>query len=117
MEPFTRVQRLFERTTGQDPFRLPASWLERGELLDPQQPFNLVATTDIIGGNSGSPLLDAKARIVGLVFDGTSHSIAGSYWFDIEQNRTVAVHSGLMLDSMQKIYGAEALLQELTIEP
>ena len=117
VEPFTQVKRLFERTTGQDPFRLPLSWQDRGGQLVPEQPFNLVATTDIVGGNSGSPLLDANAQIVGLVFDGNIHSIAGSYWFDIEQNRTVAVHAGLMLDSMEKIYGADALLRELSITP
>jgi hypothetical protein len=115
--PFTRVARLFERSTGRDPFRLPESWQRHGRRLDPGQPFNLVATTDIIGGNSGSPMIDAQGRIVGLVFDGNIHSIAGAYWFDIERNRTVAVHSGLMLESMAKIYGAEALLNEITVVP
>ena len=52
---------------------------------------NFVATTDIVGGNSGSPMVNAAGDIVGLVFDGNIHSIAGSYWFDPEKNRTIAV--------------------------
>jgi hypothetical protein len=113
--PFSRVARLYERATGQHPFKLPASWLRQPDALDPGQPFNMTASTDIIGGNSGSPMIDASGRIVGLVFDGNIHSIAGAYWFDLDNNRTVAVHSGLMLDSMAKIYGANSLLDELTI--
>lgn len=115
VEPFSRVDRLYQRATGQDPFKLPARWIEQRDALSPEQPFNLVATTDIIGGNSGSPMIDAKGRIVGLVFDGNIHSIAGSYWFDIATNRTVAVHAGLMLESMRKLYGAQSLLDELTL--
>ena len=62
-------------------------------------------------------MIDAQGRIVGLVFDGNIHSIAGSYWFDLDRNRTVAVHSGLIVESMDKIYGARALLDELTLVP
>ncbi len=114
VEPFSRVERLYARATGQAPFKLPARWLEQRGALSPEQPFNLAATTDIIGGNSGSPMIDAKGRIVGLVFDGNIHSIAGSYWFDIANNRTVAVDAGLMIESMRKLYGAQTLVDELT---
>ena len=115
--PFTRVKRLYERATGQPPFQLPASWRDQQGALSPDLPFNLAASTDIIGGNSGSPMIDADGRIVGLVFDGNIHSIAGSYWFDPARNRTVAVHTGLVLESMEKIYGARALLDELEVVP
>ena len=115
--PFTSVARLYERTTGQPPFHLPPSWSEKRDALDPATPFNLAATTDIVGGNSGSPLIDADGRIVGLVFDGNIHSIAGAYWFDLDTNRTVAVHPSVMLESMEKIYGADALLREMTVVP
>jgi V8-like Glu-specific endopeptidase len=117
VEPFTRVAKLFERTTGQEPFRLPASWQQNGKRLGDNQPFNLSTTNDIIGGNSGSPLIDAQGRVVGLVFDGNIHSIAGAYWFDPAKNRTVAVHSGLMLEAMDKVYGAKMQLDELTVVP
>ncbi|MGD8375730.1 MAG: S46 family peptidase, partial [Acidobacteriota bacterium] len=115
--PFTHVERLYERTTGEDPFRLPESWIEAKTKLDPGLPFNLVATTDIVGGNSGSPMIDVQGRLVGLAFDGNIHSIAGSYWFDISKNRTVAVHPAIMLTAMETIYGADDLLRELQIVP
>jgi hypothetical protein len=117
VDPFTRVSGLYARTTGQPPFQLPPRWQKKRDALDPQQPFNLAATTDIVGGNSGSPMIDASGRIVGLVFDGNIHSIAGAYWFDEATNRTVAVHAGLMLESMRKIYAADDLAAELNIVP
>lgn len=115
--PFTQVDRLYQRTTGEDPFRLPESWVRAQGKLDGRTPFNLVATTDIVGGNSGSPLIDQQGRLVGLAFDGNIHSIAGSYWFDISKNRTVAVHPALMLEALEKIYDAGHLVKELTVVP
>ena len=94
VEPFTKLSRLYERTTGKDPFRLPQRWLDARGKLDPNMPFNYVTTNDIVGGNSGSPLVDAQGRLVGLAFDGNIHSIAGSYWYDESMNRAVAVHPG-----------------------
>ena len=115
VDPFTYSDRLFERTTGSDPFRLPQSWENASTVLAPDLPFNLVATTDIIGGNSGSPMIDTQGRLVGLVFDGNIHSIAGAFWFNPHNNRTVAVHPAVMLESLEKIYGASDLLDELTV--
>jgi hypothetical protein len=115
--PFTQLDRLYERTTGEDPFRLPESWASARGKLDGRMPFNLVATTDIIGGNSGSPVIDQQGRLVGLAFDGNIHSIAGAYWFDITKNRTVAVHPALMLAALEKVYGAHNLVAELKIVP
>ena len=76
VDPFTRTSRLFERTTGQRPFMLPDTWQAAREELDPDTPFNFVATTDITGGNSGSPIVAADGSLVGLAFDGNIHSIA-----------------------------------------
>jgi hypothetical protein len=115
VDPFTRTQRLFERTTGQRPFMLPDSWLRAREDLDPDTPFNFVATTDITGGNSGSPMLAADGSLVGLAFDGNIHSIAGSYWFDQEINRTVGVNTAIMLEALKVVYGADHLIDELTV--
>ena len=113
VEPFTKLERLFERATGQDPFRIPQSWLDAKDRLDMSTKFNLVTNNDIVGGNSGSPLIDAQGSIVGLMFDGNIHSISGAYWFDTEKNRAVAVHPAIMLEALRKVYRADELLSEL----
>lgn len=115
VDPITRTRRLFERTTGERPFRLPDSWVEAQDKLDPDTPFNFAATTDITGGNSGSPMLAADGKLVGLAFDGNIHSIAGDYWFDPSTNRTVGVNTAIMLEALDTVYGAGSLLEELTV--
>jgi hypothetical protein len=113
IEPFTRLGRAFERATGADPFRIPDSWLKVKDKLDMNTPFNLSTNNDIVGGNSGSPLVNARGEIVGLMFDGNIHSISGSYWFDTVKNRSVAVHPAIIREALTKVYGADALLAEL----
>ena len=113
IEPFTRLDRLFERATGQPPFAVPASWQAARATLDLATPFNLSTNNDIVGGNSGSPLIDAEGRIVGLLFDGNIHSISGAYWFDTAKNRAVAVHPAIIREALTKVYRPEALLREL----
>lgn len=113
--PFTTLERTFERATGEDPFRLPKSWLEARDQLDLDTRYNFVATTDIIGGNSGSPVINGAGELVGLAFDGNIHSIAGGYWFDPRVNRTVSVHVDAMLEALGVIYDAENLLEELDV--
>ncbi len=115
IEPFTRTSRLFERATGQRPFKIPASWSAVREDLDPDTPFNFVATTDITGGNSGSPMIAADGTLVGLAFDGNIHSIAGNYWFDPSLNRTVGVNTAIMLEALETVYGADHLVEELSL--
>ena len=115
VDPFTRTSRLFERTTGERPFMLPATWQRAREDLDADTPFNFVATTDITGGNSGSPILAADGSLVGLAFDGNIHSIAGAYWFDESINRTVGVNTAIMLEALEVVYGADHLIEELSI--
>ena len=116
VRPWTTVDRLFERTTGEAPFRLPESWLEAEDKIGGDTKFNFVGTTDIIGGNSGSPAIDEDGQMVGLIFDGNIHSISGSYWFDAEKNRTVAVHPEVMVESLRSIYGATRLVEELGVD-
>ena len=113
IEPFTKLSRLYERTTGQAPFRLPQRWLDARSKLDPNMPFNYATTNDIVGGNSGSPAVDAQGRLVGLLFDGNIHSIAGSYWYDETLNRAVAVHPAIILTALREVYGATALANEI----
>lgn len=113
VEPFTKLSRLYERSTGQDPFRLPKRWLDARAKLDPNTPFDYATTHDIVGGNSGSPLVDAQGRLVGLAFDGNIHSIAGSYWYDERMNRAVAVHPAIIVTALRDVYGAKAIATEL----
>jgi S1-C subfamily serine protease len=113
IEPFTRLDRLYERATGAKPFALPPRWLEARPRLDLSARANFVATTDIVGGNSGSPMVNAAGEIVGLIFDGNIHSIAGSYWFDPEKNRSVAVHPQYVRTALEQVYPAGAIAQEL----
>jgi V8-like Glu-specific endopeptidase len=113
VEPFTRLSRLFERATGKDPFRLPQRWLDARDRLDMNTPFCFVTTNDIVGGNSGSPLVDTQGRLVGLAFDGNIHSIAGSFWYDGTMNRTVAVHPAIIITALKDVYGANELANEL----
>jgi hypothetical protein len=115
VDPFTQTNRLFERATGQRPFKLPASWAQARENLSPDRPFNFAATTDITGGNSGSPIIAADGALVGLAFDGNIHSIAGDYWFDESTNRTVGVTTAIILEVLSTVYGADHLLKELTV--
>jgi hypothetical protein len=117
IEPFTTLGRAFERATGTDPFRMPDTWLNRQASLDPATRFNFSTTNDIIGGNSGSPLLNARAQIVGLAFDGNIHSIAGAFWFDAARARAVAVHPAIMKVALTQVYPAAHLAAELGLRP
>jgi hypothetical protein len=113
VEPFTHLQRAFERATGVSPFKIPDSWMKAKSQLDLSTPFCLSTNSDIVGGNSGSPLVDTEGRIVGLMFDGNIHSIAGDYWFDTTKNRAVALHPAIIREALDKVYGAKELLKEL----
>ena len=92
---------------------LPATWLKAKERLNPNTPFDFVTTNDIIGGNSGSPVVNREAEIVGLVFDGNLPSLGGEYGFDLRNNRTVAVDSRALTEALRVVYGADRLVDEL----
>jgi len=113
VQPFTDIAGAFARATGFDPFALPQTWLDAKSQLNMQQRFDFVTTNDIIGGNSGSPMINRNGEIVGLVFDGNIESLGGDYWFDERVNRTVAVHSGAILEALHKVYKADRIAAEL----
>jgi hypothetical protein len=113
VEPFTKLQTAFARATGEAPFRIPDSWMKVKDQLDPATPVNFSSNNDIVGGNSGSPVINAHGEIIGLAFDGNIHSISGSYWFDTEKNRMIAVHPAIIREALTKVYGAHELYKEL----
>lgn len=97
------------------PWNLPEKWKNPPmELL--KEPLNFVCTADIIGGNSGSPVINKNAEVVGLVFDGNIESLPGYFIFDDTYNRTVSVHAGGIAAALKYIYNADRLLEELNIE-
>jgi hypothetical protein len=113
--PFTHLERAFERATGTTPFKIPESWMRAKAQLDMATPFCISTSNDIVGGNSGSPLIDVDGKIVGLMFDGNIYSIAGRYWFKPENNRAIAVHPAIIREALEKVYGAKELLTELQL--
>lgn len=98
---------------GQADFELPASWLAKRSVLDADMPFNFVCTADIIGGNSGSPVVDRAGRIVGLVFDGNIQSLSNGFVYSDEQSRAVAVDARAILHTLEVVYGAKRLVAEI----
>jgi hypothetical protein len=115
--PKTTVHGLFERNSAFDnehPFDLPQQWLDKKGELDMDTPYNFVCTCDIIGGNSGSPILSREGKVVGLVFDGNIESLPGNYWFDEVVNRCVGVHTAIMIEALVKVYEEFGLVSELT---
>ncbi|MGV3621399.1 MAG: S46 family peptidase [Archangium sp.] len=111
--PFSKIAGAFDRHTGADPYALPKTWLNAKSKLNLETPFNFVTSNDIIGGNSGSPMVNSKGEVVGLVFDGNIQSLGGDYGFDKEVNRTVAVHSAALIEALDKVYGARRIVDEL----
>jgi hypothetical protein len=103
-----------EEHGGQDPFALPKSWLDHKDRLNLSTPMNFVLTADIIGGNSGSPVVSRAGELVGIIFDGNLQSLVWDYAFTEDEGRAVAVHGSAILEALRNIYGAGALADELT---
>ena len=112
--PTTNFAGLYERATGAEPFKLAPRWSAARSKLNPNTVFNFVSTNDIIGGNSGSPVLNAKAEVIGAAFDGNLLSLGGDFFFDEPVNRTVSVSTASINEALANVYGETALLAELT---
>jgi peptidase S46-like protein len=114
--PMTTFYGVYDRAQGfggKAPFDLPARYVQRRSLLTLATPLNFVSTCDIIGGNSGSPVIDRQGELVGLIFDGNIESLVGNVVFNEEVNRAVAVHSAAMIEALRKLYDANVLADEL----
>jgi hypothetical protein len=101
------------RHNNREPFALPKSWLGRKEKLDLSTPFNFVSTSDTIGGNSGSPVLNRAGELVGINFDRNRHGLVRNFLYTDERARHVAVHCRAVLEALEKVYDAGPLVQEL----
>jgi hypothetical protein len=95
------------------PFKLPESWHKHKAKLDADVPFNFISTADIIGGNSGSPIVNRAGEIVGIIFDGNMYSLVLNFVYSDEQARAVSVHSAGIMEALRKVYDAKELVAEL----
>jgi hypothetical protein len=112
--PFTYVGGLYERATGAEPFDLAPRWAAAEPRVNKQTVFDIASTNDIIGGNSGSPLINAQGEVIGAVFDGNIHSLGGAFGYEADTNRTVTVSTAAITEALRTVYDQPALLAELT---
>ncbi len=114
--PFTDLAGLWQhaREHGDKyPYHIPESWEKARSSLNLKTPLNFVSDADIIGGNSGSPVINRKGEIVGLIFDGNIQSLPGDFYFDGAINRAVSVDVRGMFEALRKVYHADAVVSEL----
>jgi hypothetical protein len=112
----TTLYGLYDRCLGfdqQGAYALPQRFWDRKDQLDLSTPVNFVSTHDIIGGNSGSPVINKNAELVGLIFDGNIESLVGRFVYDDTTNRAVSVHSAYIIEALCKLYDASKLVEEL----
>jgi len=112
----TNLAGLYARSAEQDnkpPFDLPPRWVEKKAALDLKVPYNFVSTNDIIGGNSGSPVVNRAAEFVGIIFDGNIQSLSEDYGYSDAQSRALSVHSAGILEALRKVYEVPVLVNEL----
>lgn len=113
---FTHLGGIFERAASQKyqpPFDLPERWLKRKKRIASDTPFNFVSTADIIGGNSGSPTVDRKGEVVGLIFDGNLASLVLDFAYDDVRARALSVDVRAILEALRRVYDARDLADEL----
>ena len=107
------VWKLASERAGEDAYTLPKSWSEARDKIGADVPFNFVSTPDIIGGNSGSPVINREAEVVGLIFDGNIHSLVLDVVYTEEQARAVSVNAEAIIEALSKVYGMDGLVKEI----
>ena len=112
--PFTDFAGLYAAATGSAPFDLPQPWIAAQGKLNGKTPYDFISTNDIVGGNSGSPMIDRDGHAVGLVFDGNLPSIAGSFFYDPSNNRAVSVDTAALIAALRTVYADNWLAEELS---
>ena len=113
---FTTIGEAFEyaeKHGNKEPYKLPDSWMKAKSKLNPNTQFDSVNTTDIIGGNSGSPAVNKKGEVVGIIFDGNIQSLPWSFHYDDVVGRSVITNSTAVIESLRNIYSAPELADEL----
>jgi hypothetical protein len=111
--PVTNFAGAYAHATGRDPFKLPASWMHAQSAVNGSTNLDFVSTNDIIGGNSGSPVIGKNGDAIGLIFDGNIQSLGGDFGYDGSQNRAVAVDVTAITEALRNIYHADRLAKEL----
>ncbi|MEI7932701.1 MAG: S46 family peptidase, partial [Alphaproteobacteria bacterium] len=112
--PTTNYAGLLERASGDEPYTLAPRWQAAKAKLNPNTVLNFSSSNDILGGNSGSPIVNARGEIIGLIFDGNIYSLGGSYGYDPALNRATSVATVAITEALEKVYGETALVAELT---
>jgi hypothetical protein len=114
--PFTDFAGLFARAAAMNnrpPFNLTPSWAKRKSRVNPATPLDFVSTDDIIGGNSGSPVINRSAEFTGIIFDGNLESLPWDYAYGDRQGRAISVDSAAILAALEKVYAAKPLAREI----
>ena len=114
--PFTYMGGLYERATGAEPFNAAARFLDARDHINKDVIYNFVSTNDIIGGNSGSPVINARGEVIGTAFDGNIHSMGGAFGYDGSLNRTVTVSTAAITEALRTVYQQPRLLEELGVQ-
>lgn len=120
LPPWTTMEGVFKRAQEHDylyPYNLPDRWKKAKDSINLATPMNLVSTNDIVGGNSGSPLVNARGEVVGLIFDGNIQSLASNFVYSEEQSRAVSVHAAAILEGLRKVYKADRVANEIVSRP
>jgi len=113
---FTYMGGLYERATGAEPFNAAQAFIDNQARVNMETVYDFSSTNDIIGGNSGSPVINAAGEVIGAAFDGNIHSLGGSYGYDGALNRTVSVSTAAITEALRNIYPSPHLLEELGVE-
>jgi hypothetical protein len=112
----THIEGLYKRATGVEPYKLPESWVKAKSSLDLSTPFNFVTTVDSHGGNSGSPTINTKGELIGILFDGNIESLPNRFVYTDQVSRSVHVASQGIVEALRKVYKADRLLQEIGMQ-